>query len=293
MADRRRFLLSAAAALAAGSAGAQARPVAQTLVYAQRPGAQANLTSLDLYRIAAPSARPAPLVAFIHGGGWRIGDKSNPGAGAEKAAFFAARGVALASLNYRLSPDVIHPAHIEDVAAGLAFLIDNAAAHGCDPARIYVMGHSAGAHLAALVATDARRLGAHGKSLGALRGVVLLDGAGYDVSAQMDALAGRQSILSDMYRAAFGDDPALWADASPVGHVAPGKGIAPFLIVHTDRAPAVRQSQTLAAVLRAAGVKARLYRARGLSHSDVNRGMGGVGDTVGPQVLAALKDWGA
>jgi arylformamidase len=293
MTDRRRFV-GGAAALAAIGAQAQAVPAKpRTVRYAERPGANANLTSLDLYAPPQAQARPAPLVAFIHGGGWRIGDKTNPGAGADKAAFFARRGFAFASLNYRLSPDVAHPAHVEDVAAGLAWLIDNAAAQGCDPGRIFLMGHSAGAHLAALVAADERRLGAFGHRLSALRGVVLLDGAGYDVAAQMRALGGVDTILSDMYRAAFGDDPTRWADASPVRFVASGKGIAPFLIVHTDRRAAVRQSLALASALRAASVEARVFRASGLSHAEVNRGIGRPGDRVGPQVLSALAAWGA
>jgi arylformamidase len=292
MADRRQVLFGAAA-LTAATAWGQARSGPRTIAYAKRPGAAANLTSLDLYAPPGPSAGLAPLVAFIHGGGWRSGDKSDPAAGAAKAAFFAAHGIAYASLNYRLSPDVTHPAHIEDIAAGLVWLIDNGAAAGCDPKRLYVMGHSAGAHLAALIATDERRLGAWAKRLSAIRGVVLLDGAGYDVAAHMQLTPNRDTIASDMYRAAFGDDPQIWADASPLLHVARGKGIAPFLIVHTDRAKAVRQSQRLAAALRAAGGQARLYRASGLSHIEVNRSIGAARDKVGPQVLAALKDWGA
>jgi acetyl esterase/lipase len=279
--DRRLFLVSGAAALAGRDALAE---TATTLRY----GADARLQSLDFY----PAAKaPAPLVVFIHGGGWRIGDKATAGAGRDKAAAFTARGFAYASLNYRLSPAVAHPAHVEDVAAGIAHLHRATPTLGIDRTRIFVIGHSAGAHLAALVAVDARRLGAHGLPLSTLKGVILLDGAGYDVTAQMRALEQSQGFTAEMYRDAFGTDAAGWADASPTTHIGAGTGIAPHLIVHTDRPAAVRQSRLLASRLRAAGVEADLFRASGYSHADVNRRIGQSEEKVTKAIFAALRRW--
>jgi arylformamidase len=288
----RRSALGLAAALVAPPAIGQNRPpgAATTVRYAVRPGAAANLTSLDLYS-APPGPKPAGLMVFIHGGGWRIGDKADPAAGADKARVFNAAGLAFASVNYRLSPEVRHPAHIADVAAALAWLIGNAARIGVDPARVFVIGHSAGAHLAALLGCDRRWLAAHGLGLHALRGVILLDGAGYDMEAAFARLPASDSMTAEMYRAAFGADPAGWRDASPIRQIAPGAGIAPFLIAHTDGAAARSQARALAGRLRASGVEARLLRAAGSSHANINRRFGAPGDTIAPAVLAAVARW--
>lgn len=286
---RRRDLIAAVAALAAAPhALAQAAP--RTIRYARAPGVESGLQSLDLYGVAPGAGRP--IMAFIHGGGWAFGDKANIPHGRDKAAAFTPRFV-YASLNYRLSPAAKHPAHVEDVAAAIAWLHNNAESFGGDPARLYVMGHSAGAHLAALVATDERRLAAHKLPLSAIRGVVPLDGAGYDLTVEAPKVIKTRLLLGKWYRDAFGANPAGWADASPIRHVAPGKGIAPFLIVHTARADAVTQSRALAAALRKAGASADLLATPKQGHAEVNRQFGRDGDMVTQRVFAQLRAWGA
>lgn len=285
MISRRLFAL-AAAALTLAPFAAHAAP--RTFRYANAPGAPATLQSLDLYPVAN---RNAPLVVFIHGGGWRIGDKQNGAAGQEKATFFNAQGYAYASVNYRLSPDVKHPAHVEDVAAALAWLHDNAAAQGFDPNRIFIMGHSAGAHLAALVAVDPRWLARHGKPLSIVKGVILLDGAGYDVTRQAPAVIARGGFLGEMYSGAFGSNPAGWRDASPTLQIERGRAIAPFLIVHASRPDSTSQSRALAARLREVGVDARLYEARGYTHAQVNRRIGEQGEAVTREIMTAISRW--
>jgi acetyl esterase/lipase len=232
-------------------------------------------------------------MAFIHGGGWEFGDKANMPHGRDKAAAFTPRGFVFASLNYRLSPAVKHPAHVQDVAAAIAWLHENAATIGGDPDRIYVMGHSAGAHLAALVATDERRLGAHDLPLGTIKGVIPLDGAGYDLTIEAPKVIKQRFLLGKWYREAFGTDPKGWADASPSTHVKPGKGIAPFLLVHTARSEAATQSRALAEKLRKAGVSAETLLSPKQSHAEVNRQFGKPGDMVTARVMEALEKWGA
>lgn len=291
MISRRTFALSAAAMFAAGLAHAQARVAGgpRTYRYAQSPGVAPDLQSLDVY---ASPGQHRPLMVFIHGGGWRIGDKANAPHGVAKAAFFNGQGMAYASLNYRLSPAVTHPAHVQDVAAALSWIADHADQQGFDPRRIYLMGHSAGAHLAALVATDTRRLAAYGKTPAMLRGVIVLDGAGYDVREQAPATIRRGGFLGEMYADAFGRDGALWADASPVTFVAANHAIPPFLIVHTDRPDAVRQSTLLADRLRGARVETTLFRALGYTHADVNRRIGQPDEPVTGAIMGALHRWG-
>ena len=128
----------------------------------EAPGKQSQsygsdaLQNLD-YWPAQKTKAPAPLVVFVHGGGWKRGSKDNA-SGAWKAPHYTGAGYAYAAINYRLVPGATVEDQAADVAAALRYLIDHAAALGIDPARIVLMGHSAGAHLVALVGTDERYL---------------------------------------------------------------------------------------------------------------------------------------
>jgi acetyl esterase/lipase len=253
--------------------------------YAAIAGVDPNLLSLDVY--APAGANHIPVVLMIHGGGWANGDKANRDVGSNKARYFTTQGYVYVSINYRLSPDVRHPAHIEDVAAAVSWVLENIATYGGDPAQLTLMGHSAGAHLAALVATDERYLAAHGHALSELSGVILLDGAGYDIPLALNDLY-QTGKLTEMYTDAFGNDPAIWADASPVNHVAAGKGIPPFLILHTAREAAIAASDELAGSLKAAGVPVWSYLAEGKTHASINREIGKTGDDVTEQIRLFL-----
>jgi acetyl esterase/lipase len=122
---------------------AQAGVVKTDISYGDHP-----LQKLDLYLPDAPSK--APVMVYIHGGGWAKGDKAAVGL---KPAFFNGKGWIFVSVNYRLLPEGKHPANVGDVALALAKVHDQVAEKGGDPGKLFVMGHSAGAHLAALVAT--------------------------------------------------------------------------------------------------------------------------------------------
>ncbi len=248
--------------------------------YADRPGTPVYLASLDLY--IPPSGADFPVVIWVHGGGWQIGDKRNVGV---KPQAFTDAGYILVSVNYRLSPAVTHPAHVEDVAAAIAWVHRGIAAYGGDPDRIFLIGHSAGAHLVALVATDESYLAAHGLDLSVLAGVVCLDGAGYDIPTHM----ARGGLVSLLYLQAFGRAPEVWRQASPITHVAPGKGIPPFLLVYAGvRAVSREMSLQFAASLQQAGVPAELYHAWDKDHEGVNRDLGLPGDEMTAQVFAFL-----
>jgi acetyl esterase/lipase len=215
-----------------------------------------------------PAARPgAPLVLFVHGGAWSMGDKAMAG---HMAVHFHQRGYAFASVNYRLVPDADPRQQAQDVAAAIAGLVEDASRLGIDRERVMIMGHSAGAHLAALVGTDPSYLGAHHIPIAAIKGVVLLDGAGYDVGAQMQH-AG--PLLRGMYRRAFGDDPVFQARVSPVEHAAaPNAGR--FLIFHiASRADSGAPSVRLGALLEAAGTPAEVVSVDN-SHAEIFRRFG-------------------
>lgn len=258
-------------------ATAQAAPkVLRDLPYAGK--ASEPLQRLDLHLPAGKAAKPRPVFLLIHGGGWVMGDKSNATFAEPKTSWLLDGGYIVASVNYRLSPAVSHPGHVEDVRRAIAWVQKNIPRHGGDPRRIWLLGHSAGAHLAALAAVDGAGLRAAGGDPGGLRGVVLLDGAGYDIPRQYSALR-EGSALQKMYRLAFTEDPAKQRDASPVHRV--DRKPPPFLILHVARrADSRRQSALLAGALRAKGGRAEVVAVAGKSHGSISGDCGKKGDPV-------------
>jgi acetyl esterase/lipase len=241
---------------------------------------------LDLYGPERPAGPPRPIVLFVHGGGWRHGDKGHVG---DKPAAFVSRGYLFASVGYRLDPPVTPRDQGADVAAAVAWLHEHAREHGGDGDRIFLVGHSAGAHLAALVVTDGRLLARHGLEPGWLGGIVLLDGAGYDVPRQM--AAAPLPRLQRLYRDAFGDDPQAQREASPITHVAAGKRYPPFLLFHVgERRDSREQAEALADKLRSVGGRATTIHEPDKTHLTLNRERGAAGDGPTAKILEFLGE---
>lgn len=243
------------------------------------------LQRLDLY--AAKGGGKKPLVIFVHGGGWKRGDKRNA-TGSDKVTHYTGLGYHFASINYRLVPAATVEEQGADVAAAIAYLIRNAAKLGIDTSRIVLMGHSAGAHLAALVGTDPAYLRGAGLSLDTLSGVVPIDGAAYDVAQQ---LKDGNRIMQDTYEQAFGTDPVRQKALSPTLQAA-GPNAPSFLILHVDRDDGKRQSEALAAALRSGGTRVQLnaFEGKGMKgHADINRKLGDPAYPATPVVDAWLK----
>ena len=230
-------------------------------------------------------AKP-PMLLFVHGGGWSIGDKAH--AAGDKARWANSKGWAFASANYRLVPQATVEQQAADVASAIAWLRANAAKEGLDPDRIVLMGHSAGAHLAALVGTDPQYLKAAGVPMGAVKGVILLDGAGYDVAAQAGAPG---NIVKPMYDAAFGTDPKRQAALSPTLHAATPYVTRWLILPIERREDSQAQSRGLARGLTQAGASATVVAVPGESHATLNKGLGEDGDFATEQAerfLAAI-----
>ena len=158
---------------------------------------------LDLY---LPDGETGfPLIVWFHGGGLRAGDKAD-GVHREIARSLAARGIGVASVNYRLSPRAVFPAYVEDAAASVAWVLDNVEDYGGDSGNVFVSGHSAGGYLAAMVGVDDRYLAAHGHRLDDLAGLI-------PISGQMVTHA---TVRAE--RGLPGDRPIVDA-AAPVFHV--------------------------------------------------------------------------
>jgi acetyl esterase/lipase len=225
----------------------------------------------------------APLLLFVRGGGWSIGDKAH--AAPEKARWANSRGWAFASANYRLVPQATVEQQVADVASAIAWLRANAAKEGLDPDRIVLMGHSAGAHLVALVGTDPRYLQTAGVPMSAIKGVVLLDGAGYDVPSQASA---EMNLVKPMYEAAFGSDPKRQAALSPTRNAA-APNVARWLILPIERRQdSQAQSKGLAEALNRGGASASVVVVPGESHGSLNKGLGESGHFATGQVESFL-----
>ncbi len=242
-----------------------------------------HATSLDFY--APSTGANHPIIVWIHGGGWSTGDKAHVQL---KPIAFNEKGFVLVSINYRLHPDVTYKEQAGDVAKSIRWVYDHANDFGGSPDRIFIMGHSAGAHLAALVSTDHRYLEAEGMKLSNIKGVILLDGAVYDIPKQIEL--ARLPRMKEKYLTVFGSDLSKQQDASPITHVAKGKHIPPFLILHvTDRQDSRFQSQGLADRLKSAGTSAKVVPAEGKTHDTINRELGERGDAPTVAVFEFLE----
>ncbi len=255
------------------------------LQYATIEGIDSNLLSLDVYwDDHAPPSRP--MILYVHGGGWQNGDKANVGL---KADAFVARGWVFASTNYRLAPDASFPAHAQDVAAAFAWLRDHAEDFGGHRRDIVLMGHSAGAHLVALVSCDPRYLATHNLELSAISATVSNDTKAYDIE-----WLARDGDLGDAYLVTFGDEPEAWRFASPRTYIDPAANHPPMAVLYSGGFTAAGDPErstvatAFADLLVDANVATVLVAAPELTHAEINQNMGAPGDRVTEEVFAFL-----
>jgi acetyl esterase/lipase len=194
---------------------------------------------------------------------------------------FVDSGFLFVSTNYRFVPEVTIQQMAGDIAKSIRWVHDHAREYGGDPNAILVTGHSAGAQLAALICTDERYLTAQGLSLKIVKGFVPVDGDTYDVPKQIATVEQRRA---EIYQRKFGDVQSQ-KELSPVTHVAKGKNIPPFLILHVaDHPETSAQSLLLAQTLQNAGVVATAYPAEGKNHTTINEDLG-LGEDASTRVL--------
>src|SRR5437764_5308352 len=142
---------------------------------------------------------------------------------------FVDKGFVFDSTNYRFVPNVTVKEMTNDIAKAIRWVHDHATECGGDPKSIFVMGHSAGAHLAALVCTDDKYLKAEGLPLSIIKGCVPVDVSVYDIEKR---LKDGGSVSPATFKQVFGETNESQRDLSPVTHVAQSKNIPPFLILH-------------------------------------------------------------
>jgi acetyl esterase/lipase len=259
--------------------------------YTSRPGVDPALVSLDL---TVPGWQPGcpqvPVVVWVHGGGFSVGDKAHRID--DKRRWALDQGWAFASVNYRLSPDppsddpdrVQHPDHVDDVARAIAWLVGEGPARGLDPHRLALVGHSAGAFLVALTVTDPTHLRGAGVDPQRIVAAVALD-TRFDVAEEI-AEGGPDEA---MYRNAFGTEPDGWRDASPATHAA-SPDIPPILVVTRGSDERMARATRFADAVRAGGAEATVVDARPLDHAGVADALGRPDDgTVTPPVTDLLR----
>jgi acetyl esterase/lipase len=227
-----------------------------------------NSLLLDIY-LPTQASDPFPLIVWVHGGAFRMGDKGN-----SPAERMVARGYAVASINYRLSQEALFPAQIEDCKAAVRWLRAHAAQYNLNPGRIGAWGSSAGGHLVAMLGTTGHMrdldTGAHLAYSSQVQAVC--DFFGPTDFLQMDAAGSDMhhdapdSPESPLIGGAIQEYPDRVARANPITYVTPAAP--PFLIAHGDCDPLVphHQSELLYAALQRAGVQVTFHTVRGAGH---------------------------
>jgi acetyl esterase/lipase len=215
-AGRKEWIRSQVITVTPGSAPLNIEPatpgkVQQTPNIAYIAGSTNPKQQLDLYRPEGtqPNAK-LPVLIFVHGGYWRGGDKAQYVRFGQR---YASEKRIVVIPSYRLQPAAPHPAQIEDVAAAYAWVVKNIATYGGDPSNIYLAGHSAGAHLVSLLATDPGHLLAKQVTPAGIKGVISISGV-YDVRRLPEY---------------FSKDDSVRDQASPLAHIR--KGLPPFQIL--------------------------------------------------------------
>jgi acetyl esterase/lipase len=224
------------------------------------------LQRFDVYLPAHPSG--APVIFMVHGGGWSRGDKGARSVVENKVAHWVPQGFVFISTNYRMIPDADPIEQAKDVALALSVAQQRAASWGADPARFILVGHSAGAHLVAMIATSPSVTA--GRNIRRPAGAILLDSAALDVPRIME------SRHFPLYDRAFGTDPKFWRAASPFHEMR--KGDVPILSVCSSRrADSCDQASRFVEKETSLGARASVLQ-EDLSHREINTTLGQEGE---------------
>jgi len=235
---------------------------------------------MDVYR-PPDTVGATPLVVFFYGGGWQEGSKADY---EFVASALTKSGITVAIPDYRLFPDVTFPAFVEDGAAAVAWIVEHGGDFGVDENALFVMGHSAGAHIAACIALDSTYLEAHALPASTVRGLIGLSGP-------YDFLPIKSGYLLDVF-------PAETRERSqPVNFVS---ALAPpTLLIHgtDDSTVRIANSRELARRLRDHGVMVELKVYDGVGHARVVAAiappLGFLADTLPDSVAFIRKVLGA
>ncbi|MEM9495477.1 MAG: alpha/beta hydrolase [Pseudomonadota bacterium] len=245
--------------------------------------------ALDLQRLDVYSPRRAsgaPVMIFVHGGGWQIGDKKRVH---RKPAAFKAEGFVFVSVGYPLLPDHAVETQAQSVAMAIAWVAKNIADYGGDPSQLHLMGHSAGAHLAALSAFNPKYLQEYGVKSESIRSFTSVDGVTLDISWRMQNLDQLGPVAGRMFENAFGDNPVRWKKLSPSHYIRRKNHLPPSLFLLAEEGTGSRTSaEQVASRIRQAGGAASVLEIAGKSHASINREMGQRRDKAFDDIIAFI-----
>ena len=301
-----------------GWPAADALPVEQVrnIAYYEGPDADDFRHRLDVF--LPKGKKDFPVVVLVHGGFWIQGDNRCCGLYSSVGQFLASQGIAAVLPNYRLSPNVKHPEHVRDVARALAWTRAHIAERGGRVDQIFLVGHSAGAHLVALLATDETYLKAEGLTTADIQGVVAISGpyrlppGNFEFTfggsgpnayrfeemmplrllpgpwAPLACLAGTP-MVANVFGPVFGNDPRVREQASPVNHVRPG--LPPFLIISAakDLPTLAAKAEEFCQALRSQGDEAQLLHVENRNHSSIMFRAIEPDDPVGGAMLTFIR----
>lgn len=208
-----------------------------------------NDQMMDIY--TPQDVERAPVVLYVHGGGWAFGDKKDVNL---KPHFFASKGIAFASMNYRLRWEYKVYDQIVDVVAAVKWIEAHGADYGLDSSRIVLMGHQSGGHLVSLAVSDPDYFLAENLSTDNIRAVVSIDSVSYDIPRMMKELGS--FIERRQHELIFGANEDIWAASSPFNHVEGAGDLPAFALLHDPvREVNVLQAKGFAKQLSSAGVE--------------------------------------
>ena len=230
----------------------------------------------DLLDIYMPEgADRVPVIVFFHGGALKGGDR---GQGQAFAARLVPQGVGVVSASYRLTPSVVHPAHVQDAASATAWVLDNIDRYGGDPENVYLAGHSAGAYLAALLTLDPTHLGSHGLTPSSIRG-----------SIPISAFLYVEETAADRPKDVWGSNPADWMAASVTPHIATAEGRMLLIYADGDADWRRRQNETFGKAMHAAGNQSvNVVEVPNRNHGSLMTDINAQDDRIGDLVMSFI-----
>ncbi|WP_430934987.1 alpha/beta hydrolase [Saccharicrinis sp. 156] len=252
-----------------------------TYQYKNIDGVSKNLLSLDVYYTSDISNKK-PIVVYVHGGGWSIGDKASQLD--NKIDLFRSLNYVFVSINYRLSPfpfeidntsRIKYPDHNIDVADALLWIYTHIGSLGGDKNKIALLGHSAGAHLVALTGTNPMFLNDVGLSLFDIKGVACIDTESYDVDEQV-----KNGTNQEMYINAFGFGETINKEASPLFNIANGNTYPGFFIAKRGAAGRIAYADEFIDTLKSKGVSVSEVDGSIYDHAGINNAIGDYGETL-------------
>jgi len=250
-----------------------------TVQYKQIDNTNANLLSLDIY-YTSETENLKPIVIYVHGGGWSIGDKLNNLE--NKINLFRSLNYVFVSINYRLSPfpfdinnedRIKYPDHNNDVVDAIKWIYDTIELYGGNKDKVVLLGHSAGAHLVSLTGINSNFLENRKLSLSNIRGVATIDTEGYDVLSKI-------TEEDEIYINAFGTDLDNNLEASPISNIFEEQNYPKFFVAKRGTVTRVHIANEFINKLELNGVQVTEVDGSIYTHEEINEAIGAENETL-------------